>query len=420
MKRKIILISTLLLVSLMGLLLVIGRDRDEGEGSKTGIQQDLNIENVKNGGDIEGNQEDKEYMITTFPIRTKIDIVRKEVKIKWKKDARDTKYVIFRSKRQKSGEWKLWEEIATVSGNKESYIEKINLNEEYRYQINVYRNVNGYERFCGPVNGAELCYATTKVAPVVWANDFECENDNTLDILDLMFSYRHGRSGYIVPSGFEIYRGDTKSNLKRIGSINAVFDDDEIQTYIDKKAKRGKAYYYRIRGYAEINGKKEYGKFSPVAQLSTDNSIGKFKATVLDNEKAEIGYLEIKLTSQVGNAPLKLGRKFHRKSKETELIVFTFDGELVSDSGVLGLDKISYRYNQSEKWKELLNETITLKPDKTIYLKISRLDYQKFLNPMETSDYLNLNMCSYNGRILYLQIPLNTEQMAYTRLEVIL
>lgn len=65
-------------------------------------------------------------------------------------------------------------------------------------------------------------------------------------------------------SGYEVYRSTKKNRsfkkittLKKAGKIS----------YVNKKLKKGKTYYYKVRAYKVVSGKKVYGKFSTVKKI---------------------------------------------------------------------------------------------------------------------------------------------------------
>ena len=37
--------------------------------------------------------------------------------------------------------------------------------------------------------------------------------------------------------------------------------------YVNKKLKKGKTYYYKVRAYKVVSGKKVYGKFSTIKKI---------------------------------------------------------------------------------------------------------------------------------------------------------
>lgn len=65
-------------------------------------------------------------------------------------------------------------------------------------------------------------------------------------------------------SGYEIYRS-TKKN-KSFKKIKTLKKAGKV-TYTNKKLKKGKTYYYKVRAYKVVSGKKVYGKFSTVKKI---------------------------------------------------------------------------------------------------------------------------------------------------------
>lgn len=61
--------------------------------------------------------------------------------------------------------------------------------------------------------------------------------------------------------GYQIYRADKKKSKFKKNPIATV---KKGTTYKDKKIKKKTTYYYKVRGYAVVNGKKIYTKFSTI------------------------------------------------------------------------------------------------------------------------------------------------------------
>lgn len=67
-------------------------------------------------------------------------------------------------------------------------------------------------------------------------------------------------------SGYQIYKS-TKKNGKYV--LKKTITKGSIIQYIDKKLKKKQKYYYKIRSYIKINGKKIYSKFSSIKSKTT-------------------------------------------------------------------------------------------------------------------------------------------------------
>ena len=64
-------------------------------------------------------------------------------------------------------------------------------------------------------------------------------------------------------SGYEVYRSTKpKAGFKKIGTITG-----KKTTFTDKKTKSKKVYYYKVRAFVNVNGKKYYSKYSPVKKV---------------------------------------------------------------------------------------------------------------------------------------------------------
>ncbi|MBR5356259.1 MAG: hypothetical protein IK121_05000, partial [Lachnospiraceae bacterium] len=61
--------------------------------------------------------------------------------------------------------------------------------------------------------------------------------------------------------GYEVHRSiKKKSGFKKVADVKKT-------SYKDKKVKKKKTYYYKIRAYATSNGKKKYGKWSKTVKV---------------------------------------------------------------------------------------------------------------------------------------------------------
>ena len=65
-------------------------------------------------------------------------------------------------------------------------------------------------------------------------------------------------------SGYEVYRS-TKKN-KSFKKITTLKKAGKV-IYVNKKLKKGKTYYYKVRAYKVVSGKKVYGKFSMIKKI---------------------------------------------------------------------------------------------------------------------------------------------------------
>ena len=65
-------------------------------------------------------------------------------------------------------------------------------------------------------------------------------------------------------SGYEVYRSTKKSSgYKRVTTIKKA----STTSYTNKKLKKNKRYYFKVRAYRTVNGKKLYSKYSSPKQV---------------------------------------------------------------------------------------------------------------------------------------------------------
>ena len=65
-------------------------------------------------------------------------------------------------------------------------------------------------------------------------------------------------------SGYEVYRS-TKKNGK-YAAVKTINKGKKV-TFTNKNLKKGKTYYYKIKAYKKVNGKKVLGQFSAVKSV---------------------------------------------------------------------------------------------------------------------------------------------------------
>lgn len=122
--------------------------------------------------------------------------------------------------------------------------------------------------------------------------------------------------------GYEVYRSTSRNG--KYSLVSTV----PYNSYYDENVKKGKIYYYKVRGYKYSKGKKIYSKFSKITSkrvttgpiyvqnLKVSKS-GKVTGTILKNKNADGYYIyyatadngPYKLVKQLGKSDLKLNFK---------------------------------------------------------------------------------------------------------------
>ena len=64
--------------------------------------------------------------------------------------------------------------------------------------------------------------------------------------------------------GYEVYRSNAaKGKFKKIATSNS----GKSVSYTNKKLSKNKTYYYKVRAYKNVKGKKVYGEYSKVVKV---------------------------------------------------------------------------------------------------------------------------------------------------------
>lgn len=276
-----------------------------------------------------------------------------KIQIKWKTKKKVSQIRIFRTNK-KNWESVTLKKIATLSGKKKSYTDKVTFNKNYAYKICAYQKKGKkYKKV-----GSTSCWQFTGVAPVAWDEYSFCDAVTTPKEIPLEGSV-DGLG--MKPDGFQIYRGTDKKNLKKIKTIKK---KQFWFRYKDKTVKSHETYYYKVRAFKTIGKKKYYGAFSNIERHSAINHEGKYQVKVVTKEGDAIPSLITCLTSDSGNGDL----------------VFEGGccGTLDTDSlGVMSIWATQYSYD-GEKWYSLENKRVVLKAGQSIYLKWEEADGKPF------------------------------------------
>ena len=168
-----------------------------------------------------------------------------KLKLTWSAVNGASGYRIYRSA-TKTGTYKLVKTI--TSGTTVSYINSgLTCGSTYYYKIRAYREVNGVKYF-----GSYASIISRKVKP---AKPTVTLSKYSSSKIKISWKQKAGASGYVI------YRATSKngtySKIKTITSGKTV-------KYINTKRKKGKTYYYKMRTYRTVNGKKIYSAYSAI------------------------------------------------------------------------------------------------------------------------------------------------------------
>lgn len=134
--------------------------------------------------------------------------------------------------------------------------------------------------------------------------------------------------------------------------------------YTDRNVKKGKTYYYKLRYYKVVKGRKAYSEYSKPLKLSAVNYIGDYTIQTITKGDQQVNSLEFGLTSNKGNGTLTFesGRGGEYSYGYTE-----------KNSGdYKDIDMLLTAYSFDNKNWVTNFDKVNLKEGKTIYLRFQK------------------------------------------------
>lgn len=167
------------------------------------------------------------------------------VKVSWERIPGVTGYKIYRAD-GKNGRYKC---IKTIKSEKTtSYKDgKLITGKTYRYQVKPY---------IGKEEGSAA--KAVSAEPVPLKVTFSSAENSASKTTTLVWKKVSGASGY------EIYRATSRNgNYRKVAAAK----NGNITSCKDTKLKKGKTYYYKVRAYRTVKGKKVYGAYSEIKRV---------------------------------------------------------------------------------------------------------------------------------------------------------
>lgn len=185
---------------------------------------------------------------TSFQVKTKSS---SQISLNWNKVSQAAGYEVYRSTKKNSG----YKRVKVLEGSNKNTFTDTHLisGTTYYYKIRAYKTLNKKKIYS---SYSKVKYGTTNLTKVQFykINKNEIVNGS----VKLRFQKTKRAQGYMI------YRSAGKNGkYTRI----AVIKGGNRSYYLDKKADKGKRYYYKIRAYATITGKKVYGSYSEVRSV---------------------------------------------------------------------------------------------------------------------------------------------------------
>lgn len=308
----------------------------------------------------------------------------KKVKLSWKKTSA-SEYRIYRADTSGGKEENLnYRLIATVSGKKKSYTDKkVKANKEYYYKIKAYKKKNGKMK-CVYESNSEWVY--TGMETPFWGEYDHCDTMTTSEAIPLKIYLPEYT---LHPTGIELYRkADGFSKYKKIKTVKLKKNQYTFQ-YTDRDVETGKNYYYKIRTYKVVKGKKVYSKYSQPLKLCAINHIGDYTMCTLTKGDQEVNSVEVSLTSNKGNGTMTFDSRYW---------YYSYTGE--------DLMLAAYSFD-NKNWMAYSNK-VQLKEGETIYLRFKAIRKDSFYFPQEASLW---NEVDYSGYYYYCVMDFGTNQV---------
>ncbi|RKJ63391.1 hypothetical protein D7Y06_14900 [Roseburia sp. 1XD42-69] len=169
---------------------------------------------------------------------------KQQVKLSWSGVSNASGYEIYRAV-GKGGKYTLLKTIA--NGNTQSYTDKnVTLGKTYSYKVRGYYADGGGTLYSDFSSKKTVKVALAKVK-ISKAKSLSSKR------VQIVWKKVSGASGY------EVYRSKTKNGkYKKIGTLKSW----NKVSFTDKKVSRKKTYYYKVRAYKKVRGKKYYGEYS--------------------------------------------------------------------------------------------------------------------------------------------------------------
>ncbi|MCI9063489.1 MAG: hypothetical protein HFJ17_02660 [Clostridia bacterium] len=288
--------------------------------------------------------------INVFPnaisdVKTSL-VGKTDIKVTWNKKEGVTGYKVYRSTSQFSG----YTQVANIASKDTNFYTdpKLASGKTYYYKVVPYLN-NGVQEY----NGGD-----SNITNITTFNDSKISGINLKTEAGSTLAYVYWNKSYNPLDGYEIYRSTSKKGkYKKVKSVSK-----NKSSYTDKKLKKSKTYYYKIRGYKKINGKTYYTKYSNVKSIKTSyvtkNVKLPLKTSSYSGDKVTIKSLSTKYKKNSGSKALyEIKMKLQIKSKSSSGAYFTINfydknGNYIGYTN-LKFDKKRKNYTKTFTWKNV-------------------------------------------------------------------
>lgn len=324
------------------------------------------------------------------------------IEISWNRVSRAADYVIYRSDGNGSG----WEKIKELTPDQTSYVDgDTAMGMDYHYKVEAACEYSQTDRFAYskeqmPQKLTAECEIYTGVGGAFW--DQKAMKAKQQKIGQILLTYSFGGEGKeaVEPEGVEIYRGTSAGSMKLLerGMVKDISTQefDFGTNYVDNSVEQGKSYYYQVRAYALLNGKRVYGKRSDTMKVQAAEPEGVYSLRLVREPDSYRSNIIVALTStKKENGVLTLSSDIltqkvtmmYRMSADY-YAQQTMDGSVVAvstagrSSDQKQAKKPPYqamklkadRYSLDGRYFQSVTGDIVLDPQQTVYLELSPED----------------------------------------------
>ncbi len=207
----------------------------------------------------------------TQPATTKTPSLKKcssSIKISWNKNSRADGYKIYRQDSSTNGKLKLYK---TIKSNSTTTFEdkKVKGGKAYNYQVRAYREMYKDKTYYG--EGSTLKTVAGLCSPSV--------EYCTAQLRRITINWNPNK----YADGYDVYyKADDRDEFQLLVSTKKTYHNS-------KKLRAGHKYYFRIKPYKKVSGKKVYGTYRCLNKVATSTAYGK---------KIGNTYIEISIAQQ--------------------------------------------------------------------------------------------------------------------------
>ena len=180
------------------------------------------------------------YLVNTPQSLKASNQTTSSVKISWKVTPNANGYIIYRSTNKDSG----YKAVKTITSQYTTYFVNKNLSKgkTYYYKVYAYRTYKGSKGIGAP---ASITTSTKPTTPKM-----SSAKNSAKKTAKVTWKKATGATGY------ELYFSTKKSK-----GYKKAYTGTKL-SYTKKSLKKGKTYYFKVRAYRTVNGKKLYGSYS--------------------------------------------------------------------------------------------------------------------------------------------------------------